>query len=1142
MKKYCIILVLLCLQLATRGQTYGYSYWFDNGLASKATGTSTTGALHIDADASALADGFHTLHVAVDDGQGTVVRVENAWFLKTQTDMLRCIAYVDGAPHSEQTVPAGSGGMKNLSFDVSNVPTGLHQLHLMATTQGGTPVATYTTYFVRMATNAELGSLTARCYVDGLLSKVQPVDVNSGMQTVELDLEKTSLGIHRLDVTLQTLGSAPVAAYSRYFIRNAADNELDGLVCTTFIDGVEYSRENISTNSGVHNIQLDVNNLPKGLHHLHLSAQTTNGKTTSIYNAFFLRMANNTQLQEENMKIYYRFDTGQKGVIGGTKTENGYHFEPDVSALPSGLHYATFMFTDGSSTHGDSRTVFFYKDLTMAANRYMYWINGDTAAAKTVSIADAGNPTKIVASIPVDSYPLRPSRFHFEVQDDKPYAYAINDLTMRFYNEFDASVDTTKSFIDVNVGGEVTQLTRLHPEVPDTRERIHPDSIRWYVMTLAEGSGLEVKTSHHATAEIFSPTGERIHRVSGDDTQNYTGPTEGLPEGTYWLAVHSEDTITKPLPDDISVWARFTEPEIPITYHMLAIEAAGPGYVTVSDTITVRDGRREIQLEEGTPFTLRYVTDDGCRIVSWTENGQTLPTTTESGNTIYGIDNAGISQSLSYVFVFEEIPITYHYLTIDSHGVGEIDVEGYEEMTEDYRYKIEDGKQINVRMQPINALFDVYWQLSEERYGHDYFGEVEWTMTADTTLVVEFMQQTYDFVDNGITYYITDPYSASEASVGYVDASVVHANIPEQVRTQIGWGEFEFQIRGVMEGAFSERENLVSVSLPASATQVGSRIFSGSNRLAAIEWAQAVPMSSEVTEGMTENPNLLVYVTDRQYAPADVENIVVSGRAERITLHDARTGNDFYCPTSFTAGHIAYTHHYGMTSGLGTAHGWESIALPYTVQHFTHETKGEIQSFAGYTGLNSRVRPFWLAELGSEGFHEVETIRANTPCIICMPNNPAYYTSQCLSGNVTFWAENAEVMASSELSTGIYGDRIFTPNFQQTNGDEDYFVLNAENEVAEVGGDGDRFIRNHRTAHAFEGYIVATGASGAKGYIEIFEDMANAIGIVRADANGMYRVSDLTGRQLRVTSDRSRATEGLPTGIYIINDQKVFVQ
>ena len=83
-----------------------------------------------------------------------------------------------------------------------------------------------------------------------------------------------------------------------------------------------------------------------------------------------------------------------------------------------------------------------------------------------------------------------------------------------------------------------------------------------------------------------------------------------------------------------------------------------------------------------------------------------------------------------------------------------------------------------------------------------------------------------------------------------------------------------------------------------------------SPELAAIIWNPEV-----VFTGKVNNPNLLFYVKDKKYAPNDIKNVVVNGEAEDIVLQDAESGNNFYCPKTFTAKRISYVHNYSMKSG-----------------------------------------------------------------------------------------------------------------------------------------------------------------------------------------------------------------------------------
>ena len=121
-------------------------------------------------------------------------------------------------------------------------------------------------------------------------------------------------------------------------------------------------------------------------------------------------------------------------------------------------------------------------------------------------------------------------------------------------------------------------------------------------------------------------------------------------------------------------------------------------------------------------------------------------------------------------------------------------------------------------------------------------------------------------------------------------------------------------------------------------------------------------------------------------------------------------------PQEFTAKEVSYTHNYKMETGLGNARGWETIALPFDVQKVTHESKGEIIPFANWKSGDTK-KPFWLMTYGANGWTEANSIKANTPYIISMPNHSDYKSEFRLNGRVTFSAENVTMPTSDNLNT-----------------------------------------------------------------------------------------------------------------------------
>ena len=303
---------------------------------------------------------------------------------------------------------------------------------------------------------------------------------------------------------------------------------------------------------------------------------------------------------------------------------------------------------------------------------------------------------------------------------------------------------------------------------------------------------------------------------------------------------------------------------------------------------------------------------------------------------------------------------------------------------------------------------------------------------------------------------------------------------------------------------------LKSISFPSTVTTVSHEALKDCNRIATIRWDAETVLPASSIQNAISNPNLLLYVKAKDYAPAGVQNVVVNGVAEKIILKEEANGNDFYCPEEFTAKEVEYTHNYSMTSGYNTNQGWETIALPFDVQTIAHATKGEIMPFAKWNSGDSR-RPFWLYELTENGWQEAEAVKAYTPYVISMPNNDQYYDAA----------------------------KRFVPNFQNQNASNSIYALNVNNQWDSYTSTahlyGSTFFPNLRAVHPFEAYMT-TSNDAAHEFFSIFEDNmpTNIFNIINKNNSEKDIWYTLDGLQLQ-----SKPTA---KGIYINNSKKVIIK
>ena len=270
-------------------------------------------------------------------------------------------------------------------------------------------------------------------------------------------------------------------------------------------------------------------------------------------------------------------------------------------------------------------------------------------------------------------------------------------------------------------------------------------------------------------------------------------------------------------------------------------------------------------------------------------------------------------------------------------------------------------------------------------------------------------------------------------------------------------------------------------------------------------------------------------------APAGVQNVIVNGTAAQIVLTDASGNNNFFCPEPFTAQSISYTRNFSQTTEIGVSRGWETIALPFTVQSITHESHGVLEPF----GINNGY-PFWLRQLGSDGLARATVLEANVPFLICMPNNSVYPSVYNQVGNVTFSSSNVTVPETHPLE--MFGANvILTPAFQNQAAGSDIFTLN----VGEAQGsypEGSVFISNYRSVRPFQCY--ARHSNQARGTDDIQfipltsigggDDTTAIMEIIQPAANGTGDWYSLDGRKLS-----SKPTQ---KGVYIQNGKKIVIK
>ena len=604
---------------------------------------------------------------------------------------------------------------------------------------------------------------------------------------------------------------------------------------------------------------------------------------------------------------------------------------------------------------------------------------------------------------------------------------------------------------------------------------------------LYDGTEMRNKTSFFTVNEgasatvSFSPDkGHRIKSVKVNDVD----VTSSVSDNQYTISSITDKTTLK---------VEFEA--IPPTTYALSIKVTGNGSALYDGT-TIRDNSSSFTVNEGTSASISFSPDNGYRIKSVIVNNADMTSSVKDNQ--YTIRN--ITSDTSVEVEFEVITYT---LSIKATGNGSASYDGTSVRNSTMDFSVNEGSSVTIYFSPDNGNRLSVVKVNGEDVTSQTSGNLYTinNLTANMTMDVAFVEDVTALTVDGVNYIVV---SQSDKTVNVVGGNYGHVlTVPETVTSE------------------GRTWSVVGIEIDA---------LNGNTELAAIIWNPEVTFTAKVS-----NPNLLLYVKAEQYAPNSIQNVVVNGVASKIVLKEAGSGNTFYCPQTFTAQQISYTHNYQMQTGVGESRGWETIALPFDVQTITHETKGGIVPFASWKrGDNSK--PFWLYELTGSGFMETGAIKANTPYIISMPNHPQYENKWLLNGNVTFAASEVTVAKTADLNEPTFQDRTFVSCFADKASDAGVYALNVNNEFEKNNSgmtEGSKFVLNMRRVHPFEAYM--TSSSAASRYvIDIFENMTTDITILKEEQRMVEDATyDLQGQKVTVPTKK---------GVYIINGKKHIIK
>ena len=471
-----------------------------------------------------------------------------------------------------------------MELDVSGLSEGMHRLHLQVRDTAGVWSTPHSSLFLR-TTPVDTANVSLRYWFD---DGEEVIETQAANGVHSIDVSSLSWGMHA--VYYQVAGPNAIYSPARHAMFMKTRMSAESYTARCYVGDSLYAEKTVSDGGELILWDLDVSSLPRGLHSLRMQVNEPEGPVVSVAHSFFWREW--TAAEHSAVRCLYTVDGGVTMQEAPAMQDGGFRFDVDISSLDEGLHQLLCMTVDEKNTvlYSSSRFFMVRRPTTM---RYDYWVNDDTTNLQTV-IAEPMEPYAAIDMIDVPTYPLRPSSFHFEIEDSVPYIYAKNTLHARFYSTNGTYSEESRTYADVVTRRQVIDMLPLTSGTPRTDATPASDSIRWYSFEAGAGDGLSFTVSQPCTVQLFSPEGAWLLDVSGEavtDTFSCHATTDGL----YYVALHS---VTG---DDASTTISYLNGSV--TFHRMTYLVDGEYYA--AETVARGDSINPLAapVKEDRPFS-----------------------------------------------------------------------------------------------------------------------------------------------------------------------------------------------------------------------------------------------------------------------------------------------------------------------------------------------------------------------------------------------------------------------------------------------------------------------------------------------------------------------------------------------------------
>ena len=371
---------------------------------------------------------------------------------------------------------------------------------------------------------AQSTSYTCRYWFDRNHAQAATTTFSTNSWHAELDVGSLSRGLHTL--VLQISDTSLVWNMPKTLMFYKADNQqgTSNIIYHCWFDeDIEHQQTGFLGNG---HFLLNVEDLSEGLHTLNVMLE---GNAPKSY--VFMKVA----IQDPTAEVQYRcwfdndYNTMQTGSVG-----TGV-FELEVGDLSNGIHTLHVQLDNGMPSVPQCYT--FYKRHTgKSIAKWEYWLNGDYSNRHSANLSPFVDTLNIIALLPVETWPVRSTCFHFHPNGEEPYINAKNEITFRVWDVDYHILDKSTFYIDENFSEPIV-ADNLERNTTVSIDAPRDNQIHWFKLDAIFGDSLAFKADKACTMQLFAPSGEEVYSATASEAMVFRG-CHTWENGIYYLAVH----------------------------------------------------------------------------------------------------------------------------------------------------------------------------------------------------------------------------------------------------------------------------------------------------------------------------------------------------------------------------------------------------------------------------------------------------------------------------------------------------------------------------------------------------------------------------------------------------------------------------